>query len=317
MARTVVTGPGTPRRTKAGAIYRVDVYQGTHTSVRLTGTGTGKIVSNNPKVVSSSDTETWIESPSTAQGREVFFYASVTFNKNNDTTLFTIDDGKAGQRAVFQVRSVPLPPNDLKTKGRLFLKLNGRAMALNQLDFDKKTKKLTVTPYEIDSKLDMDVENDTKLSGVFQQVLSVANSARLNHLVINAHGRMDPVTATATVFLGDHINIQTVKGLFGPLKDKVDYIWFQNCTVGADFALFGKIAELTRAWIAVPADFEIASIPVGKGKIDLAHAPYKFFNHPLGGDSPVGKEEFFKAARAAAKTNLDKDVAFLVDGPPR
>lgn len=315
-AGPVVTGPGTIQKTKAGKVYRVDVYQGTHSSVRIAGVGDAPITSNNPNVVSSLDAENWIVGPSSAQGREVFFYAKVSFDRTHGTTLFLLDEGKPGSRAVFQVRSLPLPPNDQRTKGRLFLKLNGGAMALNQLDFDARTRELTVVPYHLGT-LDIDVNNDERLSNVFARVLAAAEAGKIKHLVINAHGTVDHATGNATVHLGDHITIDTARGLFTPLQNKVEYIWFQNCHVGTDRALFSRISEITRAWIAVPADVGIGSVPVPNGKIDLAHGPYIFFKKSLGGDSPVGKEEFFKGARVGTGTDLDQNVAFLIDGPPR
>lgn len=310
VAKSAVKGPGRPRLTKKGELYRVDVFPGTHTAVSLANVGSAKINSNNPNVTDSTDTLTWLDPNPTAAERTIHFHVKATQSDKEDTTLFELK-GSTG-RAVFQVRRVPFPPMDRVKKGRLFLELNGLSVALNQNDGK-------IDPYDLAENIT--VPNSMSHVAALDEALKRANGRKIDHLVVNAHGRN--VGGRAEIELGDHFHPGNLDS-WNRLKDKVGYIWLQGCVIGFDTQFLNDIADRTGAWVAAPADVEIETLPARKLKIDYVPKIYKYFNTRVPrepGESsssiPRSLPAFHRNARTAANPNLTADVAFLLASPDK
>ncbi len=305
-----ILGPGLKRFTKTGTLYRLDVFPGTHTGIAFPNAKFGPVVSNNSNVVASDDSETWIDSGPGAAERTIHFYAKAAPGNPTDTTLFLIDSGTPGSRAIFQIRRVPFPPMSKKEQGRIFLKLQGLSIALNQDDGK-------IDPYNLTENIS--VPNSMPHGAALDAALKAAKGGKIDHLVINAHGREIKGTGRAEIELGDHFHPGNVAS-WDKLAGKVRYIWLQGCVIGFDNEFLNEISRRTGAWVTAPANLEIASLPSkGKGVIDHVPTIYKYFNASAPRDSgqdsagvPRAQNTFFRHARERASSSLGNDVAFLL-----
>ena len=209
--------------------------------------------------------------------RYIFFYGVIMPKKTGLQSSSFLLGTKKPKRNILQVRVVQRKP---PTKRVLIKFLRyGRAMALNG-DYERRSRR--IVPYKL--HVNASIKESMDQADIIKLVEDAAENG-LYHLVINAHGRIRDKKAEFDLGRGygsdnkggfGHKNVD----LWTRLKHKVDYTWFQGCSIGDDDVLMATIAHNTKAWVsAYPT--AVPTVKVPDYHIDYYYNPKVYYVPPM------------------------------------